>query len=92
MTDLPQSLFDDGEKQRWIELMDFEPRQVFNAVRAPIPAFYGELDSLTPLEPSVAAWPPHATVVVVPEVGHGLHGSDGTLSPLYERTLIEWLS
>jgi pimeloyl-ACP methyl ester carboxylesterase len=58
----------------------------------PILAFYGELDPMTPVEPSVAAWPPEATVVVVPEARHGLDLPDGTLSPLYERTLIEWLS
>jgi pimeloyl-ACP methyl ester carboxylesterase len=72
--------------------VDFDPRAVFAAVRVPILAFYGELDSMTPVEPSVAAWPPHAKVVVVPEGGHGLHLPDGTLAPLYERTLVEWLS
>jgi pimeloyl-ACP methyl ester carboxylesterase len=91
-THLPSSTSDDEARRRWIALMDFDPRSVFAAVRVPILAFYGELDPLTPIEPSVAAWPPHATVVVVPEGGHGLHLPDGTLSPLYERTLIEWLS
>ena len=71
---------------------DFDPRAVFAAVRVPILAFYGELDSMTPVEQSVAAWPPHATVVVVPDAGHGLHLPDGTLAPLYEHTLVDWLS
>jgi pimeloyl-ACP methyl ester carboxylesterase len=72
--------------------IDFDPRAVFAAVRVPILAFYGELDSMTPVEPSVAAWPAQATVVVVPEAGHGLHLPDGTLAPLYEHTLVGWLS
>jgi pimeloyl-ACP methyl ester carboxylesterase len=70
----------------------FEPRAVFAAVRVPILAFYGERDSMTPVEPSAEAWPPHATVVVVPDAGHGLHLPDGTLAPLYEHTLVDWLS
>ncbi|HET8751283.1 MAG TPA: alpha/beta fold hydrolase [Gaiellaceae bacterium] len=72
--------------------MPYDPRAVFAAVRVPILAFYGELDSMTPAEPSVTAWPPHAMVVVVPDAGHGLHLSDGTLAPLYEHTLVDWLS
>jgi pimeloyl-ACP methyl ester carboxylesterase len=72
--------------------VDFDPRVVFAAVRVPTLAFYGELDSMTPVEPSVAAWPPHAKVVVVPDAGHGLHLPDGTLAPLYHQTLVEWLS
>jgi pimeloyl-ACP methyl ester carboxylesterase len=72
--------------------MRFDPRTVFAAVRGPILAFYGELDPLTPVEPSVAAWPPEATVVVVPEASHGLDLPDGTLAPLYEHTLVEFLS
>jgi hypothetical protein len=31
-------------------------------------------------------------VVVVPEARHGLDIPDGTLAPLYEQTLVEWLS
>jgi uncharacterized protein len=89
---LPPATFDDAAKRRWIERMDFDPRAVFAVVRAPILAFYGELDPMTPLEPSVAAWPPQATVVVVPEARHGLDLPDGSLAPLYEQTLIEWIS
>ncbi len=91
LTYLPPSTFDDEAKRLWIEEMDFDPRPVFAAVRVPVLAFYGELDSWTPVEPSVAAWP-QATVVVVPAAEHDLTLADGTLAPLYEQTLVDWLS
>jgi len=91
LTYLPPSTFDDEAKQLWIAEMDFDPRPVFAAVRVPVLAFYGELDSWTPVEPSVAAWP-HAKVVVIPGAEHDLTLQDGKLAPLYEQTLVEWLS
>jgi uncharacterized protein len=91
LTYLPPSTFDDEAKRLWIEEMDFDPRPVFAAVRVPALAFYGELDSWTPVEPSVAAWP-QATVVVIPGAEHDLTLADGTIAPLHERTLVEWLS
>ncbi len=85
--------FSDEEKRSWIAEMDFDPRPVFAAVRVPVLAFMGERDSVSPVEPSVAAWPQDdATVVVVPDAEHDLSLPDGTLSPLYEQTLVEWLS
>lgn len=89
---LPPSTFDEEAKQRWIAEMDFDPRPVFAAVRAPVLAFYGELDSTSPVEPSVAAWPPQATVIVIPNAEHDLTLPDGSLAPLYEQTLVDWLS
>jgi pimeloyl-ACP methyl ester carboxylesterase len=88
---LPDSLFDDRGKREWIAEMDWNPRPVFAAVRVPVLAFYGELDSTSPVEPSVAAWP-EATVVVVPGAEHDLTLPGGTLAPLYEQTLVDWLS
>jgi pimeloyl-ACP methyl ester carboxylesterase len=79
-------------KHAWIAEMDFDPRPIFAAVRVPFLAFYGERDSTSPVEPSVAALPPHAEVVVIPDAEHDLTLPDGSLSPLYERTLVEWLS
>jgi len=90
-TCLPATLFDDEGKRQWIGEMDFEPRPIFAAVRVPVLAFYGELDSTSPVEPSVAAWP-QATVVVVPGAEHDLTHPDGSLAPLYERTLVDRLS
>ncbi len=92
LTYLPPSVFDDEAKRAWIAEMDFDPRPVFAAVRVPVLAFYGELDSTSPVEPSVAAWPPPAKVVVVPGAEHDLTLPDGTLAPPYERALVEWLS
>ncbi len=83
--------FDDETKRSWIEEMDFDPRPVFAAVTVPVLAFYGEADSVSPVEPSVAAWP-QATVVVVPEAEHDLSLPDGSLAPLYEDKLLAWLS
>jgi pimeloyl-ACP methyl ester carboxylesterase len=72
--------------------MDFDPRPVFAAVRVSVLAFYGERDSTTPVAPSVAAWGPQAEVIVIPEAEHDLTLPDGSLAPLYEQTLVEWLS
>lgn len=92
LTYLPPSTFDEEAKQVWIAEMNFDPRPVFAAVRVPVLAFYGELDSTSPVEPSVAAWPSRAKVVVIPEAEHDLTLPDGSLAPLYEQTLVEWLS
>lgn len=92
LTYLPPSMPGDDAKQGWIAEMDFDPRPVFAAVRVPVLAFYGERDSTSPVEPSIAAWPPEATVVVIPEAEHDLTLPDGSLAPLYEQTLLEWLS
>jgi uncharacterized protein len=92
LTHLPSSAFDEEGKRRWIAEMDFDPRPVFAAVRVPVLAFYGEVDSVSPVEPSITAWPPQAKVVVIPEAEHDLTLPDGTLPPLDEQTLVDWLS
>lgn len=92
LTYLPPSTFDEEAKRLWIAEMDFDPRPVFAAVRVPVLAFYGERDSWTPVEPSVAAWPPRTKVVVIPGAEHDLTLPDGSIAPLYEQTLVEWLS
>jgi pimeloyl-ACP methyl ester carboxylesterase len=92
LTYLPPSTFDEQAKRRWIAEMDFDPRPVFAGVRVPMLAFYGELDSTSPVGPSVAAWPPTVKVVVIPQAEHDLTLPDGSLAPLYEQTLVEWLN
>jgi pimeloyl-ACP methyl ester carboxylesterase len=93
---LPPVLFDEEGRGLWIEEMDFDPRPIFDRVRVPTLLFYGEADSWTPVEPSVAAW--HEAlgdavdIVVIPGAEHELTLPDGTLAPEYERTLVEWLS
>jgi uncharacterized protein len=89
---LPPHTLDEEERKSWVEEMDFDPRPVFAAVRVPVLAFYGELDSTSPVQPSVTAWPPIATVVVIPEAEHSLSLPGGMLAPLYEQTLVEWLA
>jgi pimeloyl-ACP methyl ester carboxylesterase len=88
---LPPSLLDDEGRRLWIEEMEFDPRPIFASVGVPVLAFYGERDSWTPVEPSVHAWR-EATAVVVPGAEHDLTLPNGTIAPLYERTLVAWLS
>jgi pimeloyl-ACP methyl ester carboxylesterase len=90
---LPARPLVEADKTSWLAEMDFDPLPVFAAVRVPVLAFIGERDSVSPVEPSAAAWPQeNATVVVVPDAEHDLALPDGTLAPLYEQTLVEWLS
>lgn len=88
----PEDVTDDM-KSSWIAEMDYDPIPVFAAVRVPVLAFIGERDSVSPVAPSAAAWPQeNATVIVVPDAEHDLTLPDGTLAPLYEHELVEWLS
>jgi uncharacterized protein len=92
---LPPVLLDDEGKQLWIEEMDYDPRPSFAAVRVPTLLFYGADDEWSPVEPSVEAWRESgapAEIVVIPHAGHDLRLPDGTLSPGYERKLVEWLT
>jgi pimeloyl-ACP methyl ester carboxylesterase len=93
---LPPTLLDEEGCRLWIEEMDFDPRPVFAQVRVPTLLFYGEADSWTPVEQSVAAWRAargqDVEIVVVPEAEHDLTLPDGSLSPGYEQRLVEWLS
>jgi pimeloyl-ACP methyl ester carboxylesterase len=93
---LPPTLLDGESVRLWIEEMDFDPGPIFARVRVPTLLFYGEADSWTPVEPSVAAWraarSPEVEIVVVPGAEHDLMLPDGTLAPQYERTLLGWLT
>lgn len=93
---LPPSLLDEEGRRLWIEEMDFDPRPVFARVRVPTLLFYGEADSWTPVEPSIAAWRAargdDVEVVVIPGAEHDLTLPDGTFAPEYERRIVQWLS
>ncbi len=93
---LPPGLLDEEGRRLWIEEMDFDPRPVFARVRVPTLLFYGEDDSWTPVEPSVAAWRAargdEVEIVVIPEAEHDLTLQDGTFAREYERKLVDWLS
>ena len=93
---LPAALPGEEARARWIEEMDFDPRPVLARVSIPTLAFYGELDSWTPVEPSVAAWRgargADVETIVVPGAEHDLTLPSGELSSGYERRLIEWLA
>ncbi len=92
---LPATLLDEESCRLWIEEMDFDPRPVFARVRVPTLLFYGEADSWTPVEPSVEAWRAargdEVEIVVIPEAEHDLTLPDGSLSPDYRQTLVDWL-
>jgi uncharacterized protein len=93
---LPPTLLDDEGRRLWIAEMDFDPRPVFARVRVPTLLFYGEADSWTPVEPSIAAWRAargdDVEVVVIPGAEHDLTMPDGTFAPEYERRIVQWLS
>ena len=93
---IPPVLLDEEGRGLWIEEMDFDPRPVFTQVRVPTLAFYGEADSWTPVAESIEAWRQargdEVEIIVVPGAEHDLTLPDGTLSPVYERTLVDWLS
>ncbi len=93
---LPPMLLDEEGRRLWIEEMDFDPRPVFARTRVPALLFYGADDGWTPVEPSVEAWREargdEVDIVVVPQASHELTLPDGTIAPVYERTLIDWLS
>jgi pimeloyl-ACP methyl ester carboxylesterase len=91
---LPATLPGDAERRLWIEEMDYDPEPVLARVRVPALLFYGGDDAWTPVATSVDAWrraQPGADVVVIPHASHELTLSDGTLSPEYERALVQWL-
>jgi uncharacterized protein len=75
--------------------MLFEPEPVFERVAVPTLLFYGDDDSWTPVEPSIAAWRrargDDVDIVVLPGTGHEPKLADGAVSPAYERKLVEWL-
>jgi len=93
---LPPTLLDEESCRLWIEEMDFDPRPVFAQVGVPTLLFYGEADSWTPVKPSVEAWRAargdEIEVVVVPDAEHDLTLPDGSLAPLYQARLVEWLT
>jgi hypothetical protein len=92
---LPPTLLDEEGKRLWIEEMDFDPEPVFARVRVPALLFFGEYDSWSPVQPSVDAWRrargDAADIVVVPGAEHDMTLPDETISPEYERRLVDWL-
>lgn len=78
------------------EELFFEPEPVFGRVRVPTLLFYGGDDGWTPVEPSIEAWRrargDAVEIAVLPDTGHEPTHPDGTVSPEYERRLVEWLT
>jgi pimeloyl-ACP methyl ester carboxylesterase len=78
----------------WIEEMDFDPEPIFARVRVPALLFLGQRDSWSPVPESVETWrraKPDAEVVVIPDAEHDMTLPAGTISPEYERRLVDWL-
>jgi len=91
---LPPTTLDEEGKRLWIEEMDFDPEPIFAQVRVPTLLFFGGRDSWSPIPESVETWrraKPDAEVVVFAEAEHDMTLEDGTISPEYERRLVDWL-
>jgi pimeloyl-ACP methyl ester carboxylesterase len=91
---LPPTTLDKEGKRLWIEEMDFDPEPVFAGVRVPALLFFGESDSWSPVPASAETWKrakPDAEVVVIPGAEHDMTLEDGTITPVYERRLLDWL-
>jgi uncharacterized protein len=96
---IPRQLPEPGA---WTD-MDFDPGPVFARVSCPVLAFYGETDQWIPIGASIGAW--HRaqqasgnndlTVASLPGCDHTPADGEGTtietISPLYARTMINWL-
>ncbi|MGW5672083.1 alpha/beta hydrolase family protein [Micromonospora sp. NPDC003776] len=94
---LPRELPEPGA---WAD-MDFDPEPVFAKLSCPVLLCYGETDAWTPIEASLAVWRRAAggadlTVARLAGCDHAptLHEGDtvDTVSPQYERILIDWLA
>jgi uncharacterized protein len=92
---LPNQLPDEPERRATQEEMFFVPEPVFARTRAPTLLFYGEDDEWSPVQPSIEAWrrsrDEGVEIVVLPGTSHEPKLADGTISPLYERRLVDWL-
>ena len=94
LTYLPSELPNDSERKDWATELSFDPRAVFERVKAPALLFYGADDGWTPVDASVDAWRAavgdRAEVVVLASASHDLTLPDGSLPPAYEERLVEW--
>jgi pimeloyl-ACP methyl ester carboxylesterase len=93
---LPPPEESEAARRELAEELFFDPEPIFAQVRVPTMLFYGDDDSWTPVDPSIATWR-HARgdavdVVVLEGTGHEPVHPDGTISREYERKLVEWIS
>jgi pimeloyl-ACP methyl ester carboxylesterase len=90
-TDLPP----DSEREEVRAELDFDPEPVFARVEVPTLLIYGDRDEWIPVDESIAAWRrargDAVDVVIIPGAGHE-PTVDGVLSPVYERTVLDWLA
>ncbi len=93
---LPSELPDADGRRAWIAEMDFDPRPVLAHVAVPALLFYGTDEAWTPVDESVQAWRKArgdaAEVVRIEGASHELRMPDGSLSPIYEERMLEWLA
>src|SRR4051794_9381331 len=93
---LPPPEESEAARRALAEEMFFDPEAIFGQVSVPTLLFYGDDDSWTPVDPSIAAWQrargDAVDVVILEGTGHEPVRPDGTISPEYERTLVEWIS
>jgi uncharacterized protein len=83
----------DEERLAIAQELDFDPVPFLNAVHVPVLLVYGDQDEWIPVEESIAVWRrarPKADVLVLPGLGH-VPAVNEQMSPLYERTMLDWL-
>jgi len=85
------------EPGAWAD-MDYDPGPIFERVRCPVLAVYGETDAWVPIDESIEVWRralPSIDIVRVPGCDHLLSFEDReeveAVSPDYTAALIEWL-
>jgi uncharacterized protein len=95
-TSLPDAPPDEAERAEIAEELFFEPEPVFASVNVPTLLLYGDDDTWTPVEPSIAAWRrargDAVDVRVLAGTGHEPLTEDGHVAPAYEQELLSWLA
>lgn len=85
---------------RWWKANDYEPTDTLRRLDLPVLALYGGADTTVPptenpgrMADDLAAAPTgDATVALVPGADHTLMTADDRFSPLYLRTMVDWLA
>jgi hypothetical protein len=91
---LPDEIPGDEARDEVRDELDFDPEPVFAGVKVPTLLFYGDQDEWIPVPESIATWRrvqgDDVPVTVIAGTGHE-PAVDEVVSPLYERTMLEWL-
>jgi pimeloyl-ACP methyl ester carboxylesterase len=93
---LPASPPPDDARDELAEELFFDPEPIFAATTVPALLFYGDHDSWTPVDDSIAAWRrargDGVEIVILPSTGHEPVDAHGVISHAYESKLVAWLA